>query len=259
MLSCGPYGITNVLKSMYLISKLGRSQSLRILEIEEACLNSNEGYENVEIVLNLISKDIPFDTAVLSFVGSRRWSQKSFHIGFGTGKYLSLCREQFQQSLAYRLLHCSNSYDVFCYEDSETNLGQRHGQILSVFLDLGFRQAMHDSTLNCFISFCSLSTRFEDRHSCILKLIVPHISTLLNNLGNKEDKNNESSIHLTDAEFEVLRWCCEGKTSWEIGVITSRSERTVKFHLANIYKKLEVTCRSQAVVRAIKLGLVELI
>jgi LuxR family quorum-sensing system transcriptional regulator SolR len=53
--------------------------------------------------------------------------------------------------------------------------------------------------------------------------------------------------NLTAQEAKVMRWVVEGKTSWEVGMILSISERTVKFHLANIYAKLKVANRVQAV------------
>ena len=60
----------------------------------------------------------------------------------------------------------------------------------------------------------------------------------------------------TVREKETLKWAYEGKTAWEIGIILSISERTVKFHLNNIYQKLNVTNRSQAVAKAIRYGIV---
>jgi len=60
---------------------------------------------------------------------------------------------------------------------------------------------------------------------------------------------------LTSKEREVLKWVMEGKTSWEVGTILSVSERTVKFHLRNIYVKLNVVNRAQAVTMASKLRL----
>jgi LuxR family transcriptional regulator, quorum-sensing system regulator SolR len=60
---------------------------------------------------------------------------------------------------------------------------------------------------------------------------------------------------LTDKEMEVLLWVVEGKTSWEIGKILAISERTVKFHLRNMYIKLNVSNRAQAVTIANRLGI----
>ena len=63
-------------------------------------------------------------------------------------------------------------------------------------------------------------------------------------------------INLTGKEKDVLKWVVEGKTSWEIGKILSTSERTVKFHLKNVYSKLNVSNRAQAVSVINRLGLI---
>jgi DNA-binding CsgD family transcriptional regulator len=52
---------------------------------------------------------------------------------------------------------------------------------------------------------------------------------------------------LSPREHEVIKWVVAGKTSWEVGKILTISERTVKFHLKNIYEKFNVTNRAQAV------------
>lgn len=64
-------------------------------------------------------------------------------------------------------------------------------------------------------------------------------------------------LNLTARETDVLHWVAEGKSSWEIGMILSISERTVKFHLSNIYRKFGVTSRAQAIVHAIKMNLLQ--
>lgn len=63
---------------------------------------------------------------------------------------------------------------------------------------------------------------------------------------------------LTLKETECLNWCKEGKTNWEIGEILSISEKTVEFHLSNTIKKLGVSNRITAVVKALQLGLIKL-
>jgi DNA-binding CsgD family transcriptional regulator len=55
--------------------------------------------------------------------------------------------------------------------------------------------------------------------------------------------------------LEILRWASEGKTVWEISQIRATSEATVKFHLRNIYGKLDVNNRVQAMNEAARLGL----
>lgn len=60
---------------------------------------------------------------------------------------------------------------------------------------------------------------------------------------------------LSAREIEVLQWASNGKTVWEMSVILSVSQSTIKFHLANIYAKLNVRNRAQAMSAAVRLGL----
>lgn len=62
---------------------------------------------------------------------------------------------------------------------------------------------------------------------------------------------------LTMRELEVLRWTMEGKTAWEVGTILGISERTAVMHLSNATHKLGCTTKHQAVVKALRLGLID--
>jgi LuxR family transcriptional regulator, quorum-sensing system regulator BjaR1 len=59
---------------------------------------------------------------------------------------------------------------------------------------------------------------------------------------------------LTAREREVLAWTAEGKSSWEIGEILGLSERTVNWHAEQAKKKLDAVNRTQAVIKALRLG-----
>ena len=63
-------------------------------------------------------------------------------------------------------------------------------------------------------------------------------------------------INLTKREIEVLRLVVEGKSSREVAAVLYCSKRTIDFHLARIYEKLQVSNRVQAMRRATLLGLV---
>ena len=59
---------------------------------------------------------------------------------------------------------------------------------------------------------------------------------------------------LTERELEVLRLAAKGLTNKAIGLALDISDRTVQGHLANIYGKLNVGTRTEAVTEALKLG-----
>lgn len=68
----------------------------------------------------------------------------------------------------------------------------------------------------------------------------------------------ETQIALTPRESEVIHWSVAGKSSWEISKILSCSESTINFHLSNIRQKFNVNTKQQAIIKALKLGLIQL-
>jgi len=66
----------------------------------------------------------------------------------------------------------------------------------------------------------------------------------------------ENDVNLTPREKEVLVLAAEGKPSKDIADALYVCKRTIDFHLANIYDKLQVSNRVQAMRRAAILGLV---
>ncbi|AFZ24167.1 response regulator containing a CheY-like receiver domain and an HTH DNA-binding domain [Cylindrospermum stagnale PCC 7417] len=68
--------------------------------------------------------------------------------------------------------------------------------------------------------------------------------------------NSGNGIHLTEREREVLNWLVQGASNEQIAGHLYITVATVKAHLTAIFEKLGVTSRTQAIVKALKLGLV---
>jgi DNA-binding NarL/FixJ family response regulator len=62
---------------------------------------------------------------------------------------------------------------------------------------------------------------------------------------------------LTDRELEILHALGEGRSNREIAKLLWLAEQTVKFHLTNIYRKLNVSSRTEAVHWAYGHGLLD--
>ena len=62
--------------------------------------------------------------------------------------------------------------------------------------------------------------------------------------------------NLTEREVEVLGLLAQGRNTPQIARTLDISRKTVEHHLAHIYDKIEVTCRTAAVVYAVQHGLV---
>lgn len=65
----------------------------------------------------------------------------------------------------------------------------------------------------------------------------------------------QEEVHLSTRELECIKWAAAGKSNWQIGRIMNISEHGVGFHFRNIFSKLGVRTRQQAIVRTMRLGL----
>lgn len=88
--------------------------------------------------------------------------------------------------------------------------------------------------------------------------IQPKLIPMLNKRLITRDSDKEKLESLTGREKEVLIEVANGMFNKEIATSLHISERTVKNHISNIFKKLDVSDRTQAAVFAIKNDLVKL-
>ncbi|MEO5735348.1 MAG: LuxR C-terminal-related transcriptional regulator [Rubrivivax sp.] len=65
----------------------------------------------------------------------------------------------------------------------------------------------------------------------------------------------ENLPRFTPRENEVLRWCMEGKSTWQTAKILNVSESAVNWHIRNACAKMGVASKHQAVLKAISLNL----
>ena len=73
-----------------------------------------------------------------------------------------------------------------------------------------------------------------------------------------EDKSIEQINSLTNREYEVLMLIAEGLNNKDIAERLYISEKTVKNHVSNIFKKLELNDRVQAAIFAYKYNIIKL-
>ncbi|MCL5059403.1 MAG: transcriptional regulator EpsA [Candidatus Thermoplasmatota archaeon] len=118
-----------------------------------------------------------------------------------------------------------------------------------------------------YASFSRVRAPFDGRLALYIDILLPPLlATLARVLANEARTRANSSrpIDLVTArrpislvtvrEAEVLAWVRDGKTNDEIAAIIGLSKLTVKNHLRNVMKKLNVHTRGQAIAKAIALG-----
>jgi DNA-binding NarL/FixJ family response regulator len=87
-------------------------------------------------------------------------------------------------------------------------------------------------------------------------LVQPQIAGRLISRFGKQAQGNLAHEALTAREQEVLKLLARGLRNKEIAARLFVSERTVNFHLANIYQKLNVSGRTEALSKALEKGLI---
>lgn len=88
--------------------------------------------------------------------------------------------------------------------------------------------------------------------------IQPSLIPALNAKMIEKDEDGVKLENLTSREIEVLKLLAVGMYNKEIAEGLDISERTVKNHVSNIFKKLNVTDRTQAAVFAIRNGIINI-
>jgi DNA-binding CsgD family transcriptional regulator/uncharacterized protein YaaQ len=86
-----------------------------------------------------------------------------------------------------------------------------------------------------------------------LHMIFLHVYNRLSAIGAID---REREVTLSDREVQCLTWTAAGKTSAEIAGILGLSEHTVNHYLNHVSKKLDAVNRTQAVVKALRRGLI---
>lgn len=90
------------------------------------------------------------------------------------------------------------------------------------------------------------------------KYIQPSLIPALNARLINKDEDKDKIEQLTKREMEVLAKVAKGMFNREIAVSLNISERTVKNHISNIFKKIQVSDRTQAAVFAIRNDIIKI-
>jgi DNA-binding NarL/FixJ family response regulator len=91
-------------------------------------------------------------------------------------------------------------------------------------------------------------------------LLAPSVTRrIIHEFAQRTPRNDlkEKLSSLTEREIEVLRLIAKGKTNAEIAVDLFVGETTVKTHISNLFAKLDLRDRVQAVVYAYESGLIQ--
>ncbi|HET7072005.1 MAG TPA: LuxR C-terminal-related transcriptional regulator [Nocardioides sp.] len=91
------------------------------------------------------------------------------------------------------------------------------------------------------------SPEFSEREKAMLALARPHIAEL----HTRRDRELRGEPHLTPRQWEVLRRVATGAGNTQIARALGLSEATVRKHLENVFVRLGVQSRTEAVARVL--------
>ncbi len=95
-----------------------------------------------------------------------------------------------------------------------------------------------------------------DGEAPISSAVARHILTRARRTVLNPAARDETTERLTPTELEVLGLIAKGYSAPEIAAMTNRSPNTVPTHVRNIYRKLSVHSRGEAVFEAMQMGLI---
>lgn len=133
--------------------------------------------------------------------------------------------------------------------------------ILTVHDEIEYLLKAVDIGVNGYILKDSESAELKKAINVIINgesYIQPKLIPALNTRLVARDVDNDKLASLTSRELEVLIKVANGMFNKEIATSLNISERTVKNHISNIFKKIGVSDRTQAAVFAIKNDIIKL-
>jgi DNA-binding NarL/FixJ family response regulator len=120
-----------------------------------------------------------------------------------------------------------------------------------------FREAPFQRLLNAVITAASGEFSLDSTIARkVVKALLDTMAILATESSDEPENNDSDEVSFSPRELEVLSLVSQGLSNQKIADQLSISAETVKSHIRKIMKKLVVTDRTQAAVKALKRGLI---
>lgn len=236
------------------------SQSL--LSLVANCINASSHLDSLTAIIAELNSIIPFHSAaividrelnfvlkdpqqLINYKIDEKWEELYFKRHLYKDDPILDAVDKTSSAVSWREVYAKTPQEVLEFKNvSKKYVGDNGLSIL--------KKTEHGSTL---ISLVMPNNTEVTQWTSVLEYALPHIHEIFNRNGEYQRKKLWRP-QLTERELDVLNWVKEGKSNWDISQLLSISERTVKFHLSNIYEKLTVLNRPQSIAKAIHFGLI---
>jgi DNA-binding NarL/FixJ family response regulator len=137
-------------------------------------------------------------------------------------------------------------------------LRQRHPQIKTVVLSgVDDPKVIRAAFAHGAVAFILKQVDPRDLASALRQAYAGTVAQPVLGEPEQQPAAGTDGVTLSDRERAILNALCEGKSNKQIAGELWLAEQTVKFHLTNLYRKLEVSTRTEAVNVAYRRGLLE--
>lgn len=245
--------------------KLKPPELKKLMRIMNDCLYA-QSREDVLRIIDQLNEIIPFNAAILCRKADKNGTallDESVNHSYPEGWLRNYYKDKLflLDPIAIASTHVNGPF-TWKEAYSKIEMTNRLRAFINTAEDFGLKEGVtysshtrQEDKVDTLMSLETSGHKVDEEYLAIVEYILPHIHEVIVRID-ETVRVPEALPDLTARERETLKWAYEGKTAWEIGVILSISERTVKFHLNNIYKKLNVKNRSQAVAKAARYGIV---
>lgn len=239
-------------------------QCKTLLDLIHYCTTARGTDAEMQTIVRELGEIIPFDAAVIAFGHASATEAPQ-----ATKLYAHRCDDwllDYQRdnlgAVDPIVSHAVQTERPFRWRDAFGVDGTLHRRYREIKADINRRDGIafaYTSQYGAGTALISLAMQpqeIEAAHAKAIEYLLPHLHAVMLRASDEHAlAHDRAKVSLTPRELEVLQWIKEGKCSWDIGMLLRVSERTVKFHLTNIFSKLQVSTRAQALARAMQLGL----
>ncbi|MGV1819852.1 LuxR C-terminal-related transcriptional regulator [Agrobacterium sp. CG160-95] len=148
--------------------------------------------------------------------------------------------------------------EQYGWSNSAGGAQEGYGNRIRTYQNGGYSVPLHmPGALQAIVTFGAEKIDLSTEAKGILHIVAIYAHNRLRALLEQQSgAGRKNAPYITQHERDVIRWCAEGKTNWEIGQILGRSEKTVQHELHNAQRKMNCVNRAQLVAEAIRIGII---
>lgn len=244
---------------------LGHGDAILLIEVISSAV-SCESENDLIAVAEHLKKILPFDSAACSLASIS--PQKTItpisivNINYPEewiGLYVE--HKYYEQDPIY--LENFKHFQIQEWKETYKRYGAPKA-FLSTAEDFGLRNGYthgvrnHIGNIGSLLSLSGTSIECSERSVTILNVALPHFHQALLRIAERQGHQRSAPQILTPKQLEILRWVGQGKSNWDISRILNVSANTIKFHMTEIFRKLDAISRTQAVAIALERKMIDL-